>query len=424
MEKKTIGKFISVLRRANGMTQKQLGEKLYVSDKTVSRWEREECTPELSLIPVIAEIFGISTDELLRGERNSGDGCASKNQKIRSDMQFRLMLHNRSVKFRNLSMITVGISLSGLILAAAINASFSRGILAFAIGTIILLAAAICQLCFASTAVLGVEEEDEPQISQLREFNSQITIKTTIVLSLILILFAALLPLGIFPGNGYYGLRTGVWAVCGVIFAGIMLILLRVLYVFWIEGILTEKGLLCRTWEEPLKKAVLRRMLAIAGLIFLVLLILVGGVQMFGPDLFARNEIFYQCEDFQAYMKQLCLETLHEEYGDGKEILLISGARYVVIDGINLEYGNMESRTLQDENGDVLCEFLELPHMLEQLRYSVKEDGTLDYVSVVSNSEMSRAHRIVNTLKTALVWLMMLDFLICGIVYAVKLKQK
>ena len=80
MEKKTIGKFISALRRANGMTQKQLGEKLYVSDKTVSRWEREECTPELSLIPAIAEIFGITTDELLRGERNSEDGCESRNQ--------------------------------------------------------------------------------------------------------------------------------------------------------------------------------------------------------------------------------------------------------------------------------------------------------------------------------------------------------
>ena len=41
MEKKTIGKFISVLRRANGMTQKELGDKLYVSDKTVSGWERD-----------------------------------------------------------------------------------------------------------------------------------------------------------------------------------------------------------------------------------------------------------------------------------------------------------------------------------------------------------------------------------------------
>ena len=69
MEKKTIGAFISALRRANGMTQRELGERLFVSDKTVSRWERDECTPDLSLIPVIADIFGVTSDELLRGER-------------------------------------------------------------------------------------------------------------------------------------------------------------------------------------------------------------------------------------------------------------------------------------------------------------------------------------------------------------------
>ena len=41
MEKATIGGFISILRKANGMTQKELAEKLNVSDKTISRWERD-----------------------------------------------------------------------------------------------------------------------------------------------------------------------------------------------------------------------------------------------------------------------------------------------------------------------------------------------------------------------------------------------
>ena len=69
MEKKTIGGFIAALRNASGMTQKDLAEKLNVSDKTVSRWERDDGAPDLSLIPVIAEIFGVTCDELLRGER-------------------------------------------------------------------------------------------------------------------------------------------------------------------------------------------------------------------------------------------------------------------------------------------------------------------------------------------------------------------
>lgn len=69
MEKKTIGALIAALRRANGMTQRDLADRLHVSDKTVSRWERDEGTPDLALIPVIAEIFCVSCDELLRGER-------------------------------------------------------------------------------------------------------------------------------------------------------------------------------------------------------------------------------------------------------------------------------------------------------------------------------------------------------------------
>ena len=80
MEKKTIGKFIAALRRASGMTQRELAEKLFVSDKTVSRWECDECTPELSLIPTIAEIFGITTDELLRGERNNPERFAAETE--------------------------------------------------------------------------------------------------------------------------------------------------------------------------------------------------------------------------------------------------------------------------------------------------------------------------------------------------------
>ena len=100
MEKKTIGKFISALRKANGMTQKELGEKLFVSDKTVSRWECDECTPELSLIPSIAEIFGITTDELLRGERNNPDREAVTSEDLARSSYLRRFGEQAEVKKR------------------------------------------------------------------------------------------------------------------------------------------------------------------------------------------------------------------------------------------------------------------------------------------------------------------------------------
>jgi transcriptional regulator with XRE-family HTH domain len=98
MEKKTIGKFISVLRKANGMTQQELADKLLVSDKTVSKWECDERMPDISLLPAIAEVFGITTDELLRGERNNperegyGTEESETKQKAKSDKQLKLMI--------------------------------------------------------------------------------------------------------------------------------------------------------------------------------------------------------------------------------------------------------------------------------------------------------------------------------------------
>ena len=69
MEKNTTGRFLSTLRKAKGMTQRELAELLNVSDKAVSRWERDESMPDILLLPVLADIFEVTCDELLRGER-------------------------------------------------------------------------------------------------------------------------------------------------------------------------------------------------------------------------------------------------------------------------------------------------------------------------------------------------------------------
>ena len=55
MDRMSIGPFIAALRKARGLTQKELAAMLSVADKTVSRWETGDGTPELALIPVLAE---------------------------------------------------------------------------------------------------------------------------------------------------------------------------------------------------------------------------------------------------------------------------------------------------------------------------------------------------------------------------------
>ena len=65
MEEITMGKRIMTLRKEKGLTQEQLAERLNVSPQAVSKWENDVSCPDISIIPQLAEVLGISTDELL-----------------------------------------------------------------------------------------------------------------------------------------------------------------------------------------------------------------------------------------------------------------------------------------------------------------------------------------------------------------------
>lgn len=69
MDAKIIGNSISKLRKKCNMTQSQLAAKLNISDKTVSRWESGLGFPEITQFPKLAEIFGVTVDFLMNGER-------------------------------------------------------------------------------------------------------------------------------------------------------------------------------------------------------------------------------------------------------------------------------------------------------------------------------------------------------------------
>lgn len=68
MDSKTIGNTISSLRKKNGMTQATLAARLGVSDKAVSKWENGQGYPDVTLFPVLADVFGVSVDYLMTGE--------------------------------------------------------------------------------------------------------------------------------------------------------------------------------------------------------------------------------------------------------------------------------------------------------------------------------------------------------------------
>ncbi len=79
MKKQTFGTMIAALRKEQGMTQLELAEKMGVTDKAVSKWERDLSFPDVKSIPKLAEIFNVSMDELMQVQthmkENTNDNC-------------------------------------------------------------------------------------------------------------------------------------------------------------------------------------------------------------------------------------------------------------------------------------------------------------------------------------------------------------
>ena len=64
--KKTLGTMIAELRKQHGMTQLELAEKIGVTDKAVSKWERDLSCPDINSLPNLAQILGVSVEELMQ----------------------------------------------------------------------------------------------------------------------------------------------------------------------------------------------------------------------------------------------------------------------------------------------------------------------------------------------------------------------
>ena len=105
-----MGIVIARQRKEKGFTQKQLGDKLSVSNKTVSKWETGEGFPDITILPVLAEALDITVDELL-------DGSSLKNNENlkRDDMECTEYLMDKTIlKFKNSCILSVAFSIFGV----------------------------------------------------------------------------------------------------------------------------------------------------------------------------------------------------------------------------------------------------------------------------------------------------------------------
>ncbi len=196
MEAKTMGSFLAALRKAAGMTQRELAEQLHVSDKAVSRWERDECAPDLALIPVIAEIFSVTCDELLRGGRDRGDQTGDP---AKADKQRQWILRRTRSKFISHTLLALLGPALGAVAAAGAVLGFLRAVLGFWLGAAGCLVGAVVQLVLWNGAVLSLSDDRAGDEAALCRY--ELLRRTEGALLICAGVLAALLPL-----NGYTSL--------------------------------------------------------------------------------------------------------------------------------------------------------------------------------------------------------------------------
>jgi transcriptional regulator with XRE-family HTH domain len=134
MDSFKIGQFIASLRKEQSMTQKDLADKLNVTNKAVSKWETGEGYPEITLIPALAEILGVTVDELLQGEKNS---YKKKEEEAivekQTTAQVEYLISNSFMKFKNLSLISYGLTVLGIIVFFTITLSTYYEVIGFGV---------------------------------------------------------------------------------------------------------------------------------------------------------------------------------------------------------------------------------------------------------------------------------------------------
>ena len=111
MAKQTTGEFMALLRKANGYTQQEVAEKLNISNRTLSSWETDRTLPDILMLPAIADLYNVTVDELLRGERASGE----KHGEI-TETSMKNVYKNKFGSFASKSSLLLGLALLGVAL--------------------------------------------------------------------------------------------------------------------------------------------------------------------------------------------------------------------------------------------------------------------------------------------------------------------
>ena len=109
MDSKKFGEFIATIRKEKGWTQAELAEKISVTDKAVSRWERGLGFPDINTIKPLADVLEVSVLEIMQSEREPKEEISADKATEVLDNVISLVVHQRQIERRNIIISVVSL---------------------------------------------------------------------------------------------------------------------------------------------------------------------------------------------------------------------------------------------------------------------------------------------------------------------------
>lgn len=417
MEKRTMGSFIAALRRANGMTQRELAERLNVSDKSVSRWECDDGYPDLSLIPVIAEIFGVTADELLRGERkvsvegdsnDSGNGheagLGRKGQKELEHMK-NMALNN----FRSMSFMSIGVSALGLVAAAICNLAFKRASLGFLVGCIFFVSSIVFEAMVLNSflSMNSMDEHDDNlrfRVIRMAEVSFCVTA----------VLLSFTLPLVLMVSDSHLGLSGGSWFKYGCLFMLAVAVLLAIV-IHIVNGCLVGSGRIALDEESKGKYQRKHRLQTIIGGFLLAALAVTfianeALTSMWGPLSVMKGTTF---NDYESFLDFVETDTPAVPFSSQQP-----GSANQVASGNVVSKDEALTMTIQDRNGNTILKYVQRNGNVLSVSYSTgSNDGNILPITVYTYDDYREGLLIVQQRNAVFACIYVLEIIAAVIVY-------
>lgn len=181
--KSGIGEFLSILRKSKGLTQQEVADALGVSNKTVSSWETGASCPDIGMLPAIAELFGVTCDELLRGERLPAAEPGARTEEKREKALARMLARLKNAAAIS-CWVSAGLYVVALVVTLLIGSAASESLIGFFVGLLFVLGGVFVNLIHYKSLRYQLPQDDFESAAVDDCHCSALSVRQTVVLLL------------------------------------------------------------------------------------------------------------------------------------------------------------------------------------------------------------------------------------------------